>query len=67
MLDDIRERPRATLAGIIDRRQQRDPAWTPPASVRALEWIFLQDSTRRDRIGAMALRLLRARRPASLE
>jgi MoaA/NifB/PqqE/SkfB family radical SAM enzyme len=67
MLDDIRERPRETLAGIIDRRKQRDPAWMPPASVRALEWMFLRDSTRRDRIGALALRLLRVRRPASLK
>jgi MoaA/NifB/PqqE/SkfB family radical SAM enzyme len=67
MVDDIRERPRATLAGIIERRKQRDPAWTAPASIRLLEWMFLQDDTRRDRIGALALRLLRARRPTSLE
>lgn len=67
MLDDFRERPQATLAGIIDRRKQRDPEWSPSVAVRALEWMFLQDPRRRDRIGAMALRLLRAKRPASLE
>ena len=62
MLDDIRERPRETLAGVIERRRLRDPGWRAPLSVRALEWMFLQDSARRDRIGALALRLLRARR-----
>jgi MoaA/NifB/PqqE/SkfB family radical SAM enzyme len=62
MLDDIRERPRETLAGIIARRRERDPGWHPPASVRALDWLFLRDSARRDWIGGLALRLLRARR-----
>jgi MoaA/NifB/PqqE/SkfB family radical SAM enzyme len=65
MLDDIRERPQATLAGIIQRRKQRDPAWEPPASLRALDWMFLRASSRRDRIGAIALRMLGAKRSAS--
>jgi MoaA/NifB/PqqE/SkfB family radical SAM enzyme len=64
MLDEIRERPRETLAGIVARRRERDPQWHAPASVRALEWMFLRDSARRDRIGALALRLLGAKRPA---
>jgi MoaA/NifB/PqqE/SkfB family radical SAM enzyme len=66
MLDEFRERPRETLAGIIDRRQEREPEWQPPVSVRALRWMFLGDSKRRDRFGAVALRLLGvngARRP----
>jgi MoaA/NifB/PqqE/SkfB family radical SAM enzyme len=60
MLDEFREHPRETLIGIMDRRKERDPAWQPPASVRLLEWMFLQNSKRRDRFGAIALRLLRA-------
>jgi MoaA/NifB/PqqE/SkfB family radical SAM enzyme len=66
MLDSFRERPRETLAGIIERRRQRDPAWCPPASVRLLEWMFLGDKKRRDRIGELALRLLQARRPSGV-
>jgi MoaA/NifB/PqqE/SkfB family radical SAM enzyme len=62
MLDDIRERPAEMLAGIIARRRDRDPGWRAPVSVRALEWMFLRDPARRDRIGALALRLLRAKR-----
>jgi MoaA/NifB/PqqE/SkfB family radical SAM enzyme len=62
MLDEFRERPRETLTGIIDRRKERDPDWQPPLSVRLLEWMFLRDSKRRDRFGAMALRLLGAKR-----
>jgi len=59
MLDSFRQRPRETLAGIIERRKERDPSWQPPASVRMLDWMFLQDSKRRDRLGAIVLRLLR--------
>ena len=59
MLDELRERPRETLAGIIERRKSRDPEWQTPVSVRLLEWMFLQDSRRRDRWAAIALRLLR--------
>jgi MoaA/NifB/PqqE/SkfB family radical SAM enzyme len=58
MLDEFRERPRETLAGIIDRRKERDSDWQPPASVRLLQWMFLGDSKRRDRFGAIALRIL---------
>ena len=60
MLDEFREHPRETLIGIIERRKERDPGWQAPVSVRLLEWMFLQDSKRRDRFGAIALRLLRA-------
>ena len=60
MLDEFRERPRETLIGIIERRKERDPAWRTPVSVRLLEWMFLHDSKRRDRFGAIALRLLGA-------
>jgi len=62
MLDEIRERPRETLAGIIERRKQRDPDWTAPASVRLLDWMFLRDSKRRDWLGKAALRVLGARK-----
>ncbi|MBV9302957.1 MAG: radical SAM protein [Acidobacteriaceae bacterium] len=61
MLDNFRTRPRETLAGIIARRKERHPAWQPPSSVRALEWMFLRDSRTRDFFGAIALRLLRAK------
>jgi MoaA/NifB/PqqE/SkfB family radical SAM enzyme len=60
MLDEFREHPRETLIGVIERRKDRDSDWQPPVSVRLLEWMFLQDSKRRDRFGAVALRLLRA-------
>jgi hypothetical protein len=62
MLDSFRERPRQTLAGIVERRKERDPQWKAPASVRLLEWMFLADPKRRDWLGAVALRLLQARR-----
>ncbi len=62
MLDGFRTRPRETLAGIIERRKERDPAWKPPASVRLLERMLLGDSDTRDRVGAIALRLLGVRR-----
>jgi MoaA/NifB/PqqE/SkfB family radical SAM enzyme len=60
MLDEFRDHPRETLIGIIERRQERDPGWEPPVSIRLLQWMFLGDPRRRDRIGAVALRLLRA-------
>jgi MoaA/NifB/PqqE/SkfB family radical SAM enzyme len=62
MLDDFREHPRETLAGIIARRKQKDPQWEPPASVRLLDWMFLRDARRKQIIGRMALRLLGSRR-----
>jgi MoaA/NifB/PqqE/SkfB family radical SAM enzyme len=61
MLDSFRERPRQTLTGIIERRQERDPEWRAPASVRLLDWMFLRDSARRDILGKAALHLLGAR------
>ena len=62
MLDEFRERPHEALSGIIRRRREKDPSWRPPASVRLLEWMFLSDKTRRDRLGAIALRVLGANR-----
>jgi MoaA/NifB/PqqE/SkfB family radical SAM enzyme len=58
MLDEFRERPREALAGIVQRRKEREPSWDPPRSVRLLQWMFLDDSGRRDRFGALALRVL---------
>ena len=62
MLDSFRERPRETLAGIIERRRQRDSTWQPPTSVRLLQWMFLGDAKRRDRLGGLALKLLQTKR-----
>jgi MoaA/NifB/PqqE/SkfB family radical SAM enzyme len=64
MIDDFRTRPRPTLAGMITRRKERDPGWKPPVAIHALEWMFLRDSRLRDAFGAVALRLLGAKRPA---
>jgi MoaA/NifB/PqqE/SkfB family radical SAM enzyme len=61
MLDDFRSKPQQTLAGIIDRRKQRDPNWHTPPSIRLLENMFLKDSRTRDIFGAIALRLFRAK------
>ena len=61
MLDEFRERPQETLAGIIERRRRQDPAWRAPAAVRILDWMFLKDSKRRDRFGKIFLRLLGAK------
>ncbi|MGA2880036.1 MAG: hypothetical protein ABSG13_13900 [Bryobacteraceae bacterium] len=36
MLDDFREKPRETLAGILERRRETDPSFRPPAAVRVL-------------------------------
>ena len=58
LLDGFRTRPGETLAGIIERRKQRDPAWQTPPSVRLLEAMFLKDSRLRNVFGAIALRLL---------
>ncbi len=63
MLDAFRSKPQETLAGIIQRRRERDPGWRTPASVGFLEWMFLSDPRRRDWIGSIALRLLDATRP----
>ena len=55
MLDAFREKPAATLEGILARRKQRDPDFAPPPSVRLLSWMFL-DVSRRKRFGKLALR-----------
>lgn len=62
MLDSFREKPKEALAGIINRRKERDPNWSTPASVRALEWAFVRDSKTRDRVGGLALKVLRVNR-----
>lgn len=41
MLDDFREKPRETLAGIMERRRAAEPTFRPPLAVRALSWMFL--------------------------
>lgn len=65
MLDSFRTQPRETLAGIIERRKERDPSWRAPASVRALDWMFLRDSRARRAFGTMALRLFRIKRTST--
>ena len=65
LLDDFRTRPRETLAGIIERRQRREPAWHTPPSVRLLQTMFVNDSRLREFFGPIALRLFRARRVRS--
>ncbi len=57
MLDDFREKPRETLAGILDRRRQMDPGFQPPAMVGLLSWLFL-DERRRGRFGKLMLGVL---------
>jgi MoaA/NifB/PqqE/SkfB family radical SAM enzyme len=47
MLDDFRERPKETLAGILDRRKALNPAFRPPAAVRILSWLFLDEKRRK--------------------
>jgi MoaA/NifB/PqqE/SkfB family radical SAM enzyme len=54
MLDDFRERPRETLAGILARRREADPTFQTPALVRMLSWLFL-DQRRRGVFGKVAL------------
>ena len=46
MLDDFREHPRETLAGIVDRRRAIDPDFQPPALVNLLSWLFLNERRR---------------------
>ncbi len=46
MLDDFRERPRETLAGILARRRAVDPQFQTPALVGVLAWLFLDDRRR---------------------
>lgn len=65
LLNEFRTQPRETLSGIIQRRQERNPDWHPPLSVRLLERMFVQDSRTRDRFGALALRIFGIRRSES--
>jgi MoaA/NifB/PqqE/SkfB family radical SAM enzyme len=46
MLDEFRERPRETVAAILDRRRALDPQFRPPALVNALSWMFLDPRRR---------------------
>jgi MoaA/NifB/PqqE/SkfB family radical SAM enzyme len=59
MLDDFREKPRETLAGIIDRRRRMDPSYRPPRAVGVLSWLFLHPRRRAvlGKLMASALRL----------
>ena len=57
MLDSFRERPRETLAGILERRKRREPGFRPPLTVRLLSWMFL-DVRLRGVFGKLALKIL---------
>ena len=61
MVDDFRERPRETLAGILDRRRAIDPQFKPPALVSVLSWLFL-DERRRGFFGKLMVSALRLNR-----
>ncbi|HZS53004.1 MAG TPA: radical SAM protein [Bryobacteraceae bacterium] len=65
MLDSFRTQPREALAGIINRRKLRDPAWRPPFSIRLLDRMFLQDSRLRDIFGGIALRVFGLKRDSA--
>lgn len=56
MLDGFRERPRETLAGILERRKELDPGFEAPALVKALSWAFLDERRRKFIAGALRLR-----------
>jgi MoaA/NifB/PqqE/SkfB family radical SAM enzyme len=58
MLDDFREKPRETLAGILERRRSLDPGFKPPAIVGLLSWLFLNER-RRGPLGKLMLKVLR--------
>jgi hypothetical protein len=58
MLDDFREKPRQTVAAILDRRRKLDPAFQPPAMVGLLSWLFL-DERRRGPLGKLMLNILK--------
>jgi MoaA/NifB/PqqE/SkfB family radical SAM enzyme len=58
MLDDFREKPRETLAGILERRREADPSFRAPVAVRLLSWMFL-DKRRRGFFGKLMLSALR--------
>jgi MoaA/NifB/PqqE/SkfB family radical SAM enzyme len=58
MLDDFREKPRETVAGILGRRRELDSNFRPPAIVGLLSWLFL-DANRRGVFGKILLKALR--------
>jgi len=62
MLDSFRTQPRAALNGIIQRRKEREPGWTLPLGLRALEWMFLRDSRTRHMFGSLALAVFGVKR-----
>lgn len=62
MLDEFRERPRETLAGILDRRRAIDPSFHPPGTLHLLSWLFL-DSRRRAFFGRLIAKTLGLKRP----
>ena len=64
MLDDFREKPRETLAGILERRRRLDPSFQPPAMVGLLSWLFL-DERRRGPLGKLILNILRLKPQAT--
>jgi MoaA/NifB/PqqE/SkfB family radical SAM enzyme len=57
MLDDFRQKPRETLAGIMERRREIDPNFRAPLAVKALSWMFL-DQRRRGFFGKLVLKAL---------
>ncbi len=62
MLDSFRTQPRETLAGIVQRRKENNPAWETPLSVRTLDWMFLRNSRVRNVFGAAALRIFQTKK-----
>ena len=60
MLDEFREHPRETLAAMIARRKEFNPAYRPPLLLKLLTWMFL-DHPNRGALSRLALRLLRAK------
>jgi MoaA/NifB/PqqE/SkfB family radical SAM enzyme len=61
MLDDFREKPRETLAGILERRRASDSSFRAPVAVRMLSWMFL-DPHRRGFFGKLMLGALGIKR-----
>jgi len=53
MLDEFRDRPKETVAGILERRRSVQPDFRTPGVVRALSWLFL-DERRRGFFGRVA-------------
>src|SRR3954453_11406748 len=55
MLDEFRTRPTQALTKILNDPKERNLDWKPPVAVRALKWMFLKNSHRREIIGGIAL------------